>query len=89
MKIEDLKRMRDEILSEFNYHAILDFCNGDCFKYETVKEIREDLRERIDYFIERHSETGIYSLYDYKWHIGIEEDYLVASFRPEIASACS
>lgn len=77
---KQLEEQRDEILSEFNFHTVLDFCTNlvendpklKFIDYKSIAQIREEakkvLNNFIDYYLERND--GSYHLYSNgKWDV--------------------
>jgi hypothetical protein len=94
----ELEKQRDHILSEFNYHRVLDFSHymNDKEKlpfisYRNVAHLRIELKETLDDFIHRYCSEGIISIvYNRKWYVGFtyehngETPYLHVAFRFEV-----
>jgi len=81
---EELEEQKEEVLSEFNFHKVLDFCDilfeSDNFKkyikYESVAELRQEAKEIIDSFIKSYLESDICSsYYNDKWEVCMSGAY--------------
>jgi len=80
---EELEIQRDEILSEFNYHKVLEF--GERMQegqslpfidYASIASIRKELKEAIDSFIVAYGSEDVDGVFsDGKWKVSLTWDY--------------
>ena len=99
----ELEEQRNYILSEFNFHEVMNFCeilNQDTQKpfinYNSIAAIRTELLEVLDRFIHNYLERGTISIYhNNKWEISFSYDYdgetpyLSAAFKYMVFDICA
>lgn len=92
---EELDKQKDYVISEFNFHEVMDFCETlnqeeplRILQYNSIAEIREELRSVLDGFIRDCLEDEIHSTYyNNKWFVCFSRNhdgttpYLEVSFQ--------
>jgi len=94
---EQLEEQKEEILSEFNFHEVADFCDNQetkpYIKYDSIAKIRQEAREILDDFIDQYLEGGFVEIYtNGKWNVVMsiswdgETPLMELSFRYQVSN---